>query len=70
MDQATVLCWSVQRGATLLWRVTPSSGAVEPMSSLPFWGRNLQLGPDGRLAQLSPEGAALVVDLASRTPRA
>jgi Zn-dependent protease with chaperone function len=66
VDQATVLCWSVQRGATLLWRVTPSSGAVEPVGSLPFWGRNPQIGPDGRLAFLSPEGAVLLVDLSSR----
>jgi hypothetical protein len=66
IDQATVLCWSVRGGATLLWRVTASSGAVEPMGSLPFWGRNLQIGPDGRLAFLSPEGAVLMVDLSSR----
>jgi len=63
---STVLCWSVQRGTTLLWRVTPSSGAVEPAGSLSFWGRNLQIGPDGRLALLSPEGAVLLVDLSSR----
>ncbi|PYM57164.1 MAG: hypothetical protein DMD77_13140 [Candidatus Rokuibacteriota bacterium] len=66
IDQSTVLCWSVQRGTTLLWRVTPSSGAVEPAGSLSFWGRNLQMGPDGRLALLSPEGAVLLVDLSSR----
>jgi hypothetical protein len=59
-------CWSVLRGTTLLWRVTPSSGAVEPMGSLPLWGRNLQIGPDRRLALRSPEGAVLVVDLSSR----
>ena len=66
IDRATVLCWSMQRGATLLWRVTPSSGAVEPVGSLPLWGRNLQIGPDGRLALLSPEGAVPVVDLSAR----
>jgi hypothetical protein len=66
IDQGTVLCWSVQRGTTLLWRVTLSSGAVGPAGSLPFWGRNLQIGPDGRLAFLSPEGAVLLVDLSSR----
>jgi hypothetical protein len=36
------------------------------MGSLPFWGRNLQIGPDGRLAFLSPEGAVLMVDLSFR----
>jgi len=66
VDQATVLCWSVQRGTTSLWRVTPSSGAVKPAGSLPFWGRNLQMGPDGRLALLSPEGAVFVADLSSQ----
>ena len=39
---------------------------MEPAGSLPFWGRNLQIGPDGRLAFLSPEGAVLLVDLSSR----
>ena len=39
---------------------------MEPAGSLSFWGRNLQIGPDGRLALLSPEGAVLLVDLSSR----
>jgi len=57
----------MQRGTTHLWRVTPLSGAVEPAGALPFWGRNLQIGPDGRLAFLSPEGGIFVIDLASST---